>query len=168
MSADLPEQLTPLQRLVRTREAIVQAFDGDNSTRELDDLGAEWGQTAVEPHVARPGRKPRNGWWPVFKSLSASWWHRHPLNAVSHMARPVIETYARREPAMLLGAAALAGAALVVVRPWRLISVGALLAAVLRPSEISAFAMTMLSSFNGTLEADRKQRAAAKTRAMQP
>jgi hypothetical protein len=92
--------------------------------------------------------------------MARTWWHRHPLNAVAHMAKPVIESYARQEPAKLVGIAALAGAAVVVIRPWRLISAGALLAAVLRPSEISAFAMTMMSSFNSTLQKDKEHRAA--------
>ncbi|MES2975794.1 MAG: hypothetical protein V4757_19410 [Pseudomonadota bacterium] len=168
MSRELPARLGGAERLARSRAAITQAFDRDGDAHDYDDLGAEWGQAAADPKATRPSGKSRSGWWPVAKSLTSSWWHRHPLNAMSHMARPVIETYAKREPAKLLGAAALAGAVLVVVRPWRLISAGALLAAVLRPSEISAFAMTMLSSFNGTLDLDRRQRAAAKAGAMRP
>lgn len=168
MSEDLPARLTAKQRLERSREALNAALNRDDPAHEHDDLGAEWGQSALDPHVTRPGGRPRSGWWPVARSLAASWWHRHPLNAVSHMARPVVEAYAQRTPGRLLGVAALTGAALVVVRPWRLISAGALLAAVLRPSEISAFAMTMMSSFNGTLELDRRQRAAARARAAPP
>jgi len=95
----------------------------------------------------------------VFISMARTWWRRHPLNAVAHMAKPVIESYARQEPAKLIGIAALAGVAVVVIKPWRLVSVGALLAAALRPSETSAFAMTMLSSFNSTLQKDKAHRA---------
>ncbi len=159
---DLPAQLTARQRLAKSREALTNSLNGgqsEDNRDELDDLGAEWGQAAVKEHV-KPGGKPRKGWWPVFSALTRTWWHRHPLNAVGHMARPVIETYARHDPMKLLAVAAVVGAVAVVVRPWRLLSAGALLAAVLRPSEISAFAMTMLSSFNATMQMDKKQRAA--------
>lgn len=163
MSQDLPAQLTALERLARSREAIALELGGDTRSRDRtrDDLGAEWGQAEFNTQL-RHGR-PRSGWWPVFASMAKNWWHRHPLNAVAHMAKPVIETYARREPAKLVGIAALAGIAVVIIRPWRLISAGALLAAVLRPSEISAFAMTMLSSFNSTLQKDKEQRATSKS-----
>ena len=161
MSQDLPAQLTPLQRLARSREAIAIEMDGGGGSRSRtrNDPGAEWGQAELDRQI-RHGR-PRTGWWPVFTSMTKTWWHRHPLNAVAHMAKPVIESYARQEPAKLMGIAALAGVAVVIIKPWRLISAGALLAAVLRPSEISAFAMTMLSSFNSTLQKDKEQRAAS-------
>ena len=158
MNEDLPALLTPLQRLARSREAIAYELGGDGGSSR-GDPGTEWGQAELDGQM-RHG-KPRGGWWPVFSSMAKTWWHRHPLNAVAHMAKPVIESYARQEPAKLLGIAALAGVAVVIIKPWRLISAGALLAAVLRPSEISAFAMTMLSSFNSTLQKDKQQRAAS-------
>jgi hypothetical protein len=160
MSQDLPAQLTALERLARSRQAIAMELGVDGGSRERgrDDLGAEWGQGELDGQMRRG--KPRGGWWPVFTSMASTWWRRHPLNAVAHMAKPVIESYAREEPAKLMGIAALAGVAVVIIKPWRLISAGALLAAALRPSEISAFAMTMLSSFNSTLQKDKEQRAA--------
>ena len=156
MEKDLPAKLTPQQRLAKSREAIFVSLGHDSHRHEKNDLGAEWGQAVIGDHI-KAASKLKSGWWPVFTSLAKTWWHRHPLNAVAHMAQPVIATYAKREPLKLLGAAALAGAVIVVVRPWRLISVGALLAAALRPSEISAFAMTMLASFNSTLQKDKAE-----------
>lgn len=159
MSQDLPAQLTALERLARSREAIAMELGGDRKSRDRsrDDLGAEWGQAELDGQMQHG--KLRSGWWPVFISMARTWWRRHPLNAVAHMAKPVIESYARQEPAKLIGIAALAGVAVVVIKPWRLVSVGALLAAALRPSETSAFAMTMLSSFNSTLQKDKAHRA---------
>ncbi|RYX89090.1 MAG: hypothetical protein EOO28_34180 [Comamonadaceae bacterium] len=160
MPKDLPAQLSPKERLAKSREAIAASIGGhDREEPNHDDLGAEWGQDVIGEHV-KPNGKPRSGWWPVFSSLAKTWWHRHPLNAVAHMARPVVSSYARRSPAKLIGAAALVGVVIVIARPWRLISAGALLAAALRPSEISAFAMTMLASFNSTLQKDKEQRQA--------
>lgn len=156
MDKDLPSRPTPQQRLAKSREAIAASLGQGAGPHDDNDMGAERGQAATGEGSKASG-KSRPGWWPVFSSLASTWWSRHPLNAVAHMARPVIASYARREPVKLLGAAALAGAVIVVVRPWRLISAGALLAAALRPSEISAFAMTMLASFNSTLQKDKDE-----------
>ena len=157
MEKDLPAQLTPQQRLAKSREAISVLLGNDPDRHEADKAGAASIQS-ITGEKAKTGSKRRSSWWPVFTSLAKTWWHRHPLNAVAHMAEPVIAAYAKREPLKLLGAAALVGAVIVVVRPWRLISAGAQLAAALRPSEISAFATTMLATFNSTLQKDKEER----------
>jgi hypothetical protein len=48
-----------------------------------------------------------------------AWWHRHPLKLVLDVIGPVLNQQARRHPTGLLALAALAGAALVLLRPWR-------------------------------------------------
>ncbi|MBC7436420.1 MAG: hypothetical protein H7332_10165 [Bdellovibrionales bacterium] len=160
MSEDLPAQLTPLQRLARSREAIARELGGDVSDyASRDDLGPEWGQASSDSpeRKMKAKGKARGGWWPVLTSMADAWWRRHPLNAVTHMARPVLESFARQEPVKLLGIAVLVGVVVVVFRPWRLLTTGALVA-VLRPSEITGFAMSMMSSLNETLQKDKEQR----------
>jgi hypothetical protein len=156
---DLPALLTPLQRLARSREAIEVALGHDTGGAERKDSDTR-SPLASGGAQSKAGSKSSSGWWPVMTSLVRTWWHRHPLNAVAHMAEPILASYAKREPVKLLGAAALVGVVIAVARPWRLMSAGALLAAALRPSEISAFAMTMLASFNGTLQKDKEEREA--------
>jgi hypothetical protein len=156
-ATDLPALLTPLQRLARSREAIEVALGLDASDPDHKQQSTESVKAITSSH-AKPTSKSKSGWWSVLSSLTKTWWHRHPLNAVAHMAEPILASYAKREPAKLLGVAALVGVVIVVARPWRLMSAGALLAAALRPSEISAFAMTMLASFNGTLQKDKEER----------
>ena len=48
----------------------------------------------------------------------------------------------------LLGIAAAAGAAVVLIRPWRLVSMTSLLLATLKSSQVSALALALLSSPN--------------------
>ena len=74
-----------------------------------------------------------------------TWWSRHPANATARIAQPLIENYAREKPLQLVGIAAGLGAAAVIVKPWRLISVGALLAATLRSSDFSSLLVSLLS-----------------------
>ncbi len=58
---------------------------------------------------------------------------------------PLLGAYTRQEPLKVLGVAALLGAAVVVTRPWRLLSAGALLAATFRPADMSALVLSMLT-----------------------
>ena len=60
-------------------------------------------------------------------------------------AQPVVARYAQENPLKLLGIAAGIGAAAVVLKPWRLISVGGLLLAALKSSELSGALLSMLS-----------------------
>lgn len=51
------------------------------------------------------------------------WWNRHPLKLALDVVRPVLHYQARQHPTGLLALAALAGAALVLLRPWRALPV---------------------------------------------
>ena len=72
------------------------------------------------------------------------WWRRHPANAVGLVARPGVERYAREQPAKLVAAAAAAGALVVLVRPWRLLSITAVLAAVVKTSDVADLVTTLM------------------------
>ncbi len=49
-------------------------------------------------------------------------------NQLLHIMQPVVASYAKTHPVRTLGIAAGVGAALVVLKPWRLITLGSLLA----------------------------------------
>jgi hypothetical protein len=49
------------------------------------------------------------------------WWHRHPLKLALDVITPMLRQQARKHPAGLLALAALAGATLVLLRPWRVL-----------------------------------------------
>ncbi len=83
-------------------------------------------------------------WWRLLKRTALRWWQRHPASTVTEVAVPLLGAYTRQEPLKVLGVAALLGAAVVVTRPWRLLSAGALLAATFRPADMSALVLSML------------------------
>jgi hypothetical protein len=64
------------------------------------------------------------------------------------LAKPTLKRYAEEKPLQLLGIAAAAGAAAVVLRPWRLVSLGGVLLATLKSSELSGALASMLSSIS--------------------
>lgn len=49
-------------------------------------------------------------------------------NQILDILKPVVASYAKSDPIKTLGIAASLGAAIVVLKPWRLISIGGLLA----------------------------------------
>ena len=109
--------------------------------RELEGLDLEL--AFDEPQDIERG-KFGGVWLPLGRSILQRWWRRHPAHAAGQLARPVLEHYARKQPAKLMAIAAATGAALVLVRPWRLLSVTAVLAAVLKTSDVADVVNTLM------------------------
>jgi hypothetical protein len=86
------------------------------------------------------------GWFGRLKHALGTWWRHHPAHMGVELATPMLSSYAHRKPVQFLGVAALLGAVVVVARPWRLITVGGLLAALLKSSQVSALVMSALSA----------------------
>ena len=126
------DALTPQQRLAVSRRALVQQLRG-----EAPPAAPERARSGSPHRPRKPGLFDRIAWLPVARSMAERWWRRHPANAVGQLARPVLDRYAREQPAKLVAVAAAAGALIVLVRPWRLLSVGALVAAALKSSDIA-------------------------------
>ena len=132
--------LTPQQRLAVSRRALVEQLQGREHRVE------------AVPHfdeapLARPRRETivdRVAWMSVARSVVQRWWRRHPANAAGQLARPLIERYAREQPAQLMAAAAGAGALIVLIRPWRLLSITAVLAVVLKTSDVADLVTTLM------------------------
>ena len=61
------------------------------------------------------------------------------------IGRPFLDNYARDKPVQLLGIAAGVGAAAVLVKPWRLVSVTGLAIAVLKSTKLSSTLLSLLS-----------------------
>jgi hypothetical protein len=117
-----PTELTPQERLAISRKALVRHMNRHHQTHENEnpfDVGSD------EP-LSGPAA---GGTWNILKYALRLWWHNHPASAVVELAHPLLEDYAQAHPFKLLGFSAVAGAAIVVVQPWRMISAGALLAA---------------------------------------
>ncbi|MDM0015977.1 hypothetical protein [Variovorax saccharolyticus] len=129
---------TPQQRLAQSRRALVAQLQGRRRDPPEDEL------YPVAPPPGSPGGFDQFAWSSVARGVVRRWWRRHPANAVGQVARPLLERYAREQPAKLIGAAAAAGALVVLVRPWRLLSITAVLAAVLKTSDVADMVTTLM------------------------
>ncbi|GAA4341712.1 hypothetical protein GCM10023165_22700 [Variovorax defluvii] len=131
--------LTPQERLAISRRALVEQLQG-HEARPADE--ADFSPRTVSPR--RETLFDRIAWVRMGRQIVARWWRRHPANAATQLARPLLERYAREKPAKLVAAAAGTGALLVLIRPWRLLSVTAVVAALLKTSDIADLVTTLL------------------------
>ncbi|MDB5885239.1 MAG: hypothetical protein JWR74_1410 [Polaromonas sp.] len=134
-------ELSPQARLALSRKAIF-AHMNRNHRHEAEYIGDSTGA----PHASgKSASKPS-----LFNNLKHAarlWWNRHPASAAVELASPFLMDYARANPFKLVGVSAVAGAAVVVLRPWRMVSVSALLVTAVKSSGLSNTLITMLSSF---------------------
>ena len=140
--ADERLALTPQQRLAISRRAIVDELQGPG--RPPADA-VERGPSPAQSPLGR-GTSALEGvqWFQVSRQLAQRWWRRHPANAPGQLARPLLERYAREQPVRLMAAAAGTGALMVLVKPWRLLSVTAVVAALLKTSDVADMVTTLM------------------------
>jgi hypothetical protein len=68
------------------------------------------------------------------------------IDVAAGVAKPVLSKYADEQPIQLLGVAAALGAALVVVRPWRLMSLTGLLLATVKSSDLAPALLSLITT----------------------
>lgn len=139
---------TPIDRLTLSRLRLRQAMG--EVTEQTDQSGADstgssrpggWRATLMQ----NPGAR-------LLFELGRGWWAKQPLRLVmplvSQTARVMLTPTAQRHPVGLILGAATVGAALVLIRPWRWLSVSALFTKLLPPllSEIAKQSMTTPST----------------------
>jgi hypothetical protein len=128
-------ELTPQQRLAISRRALVHELRGSDAEIE------EPSPSAMQRHTGIFDQVP---WISMARRVTQRWWRRHPANAVGQLARPLLDRYAREQPVKLMAAAAAAGALIVLAKPWRLLSITAVLAAVLKTSDVADMVTTLM------------------------
>lgn len=147
--------LTPQQRLAISRRALVRQLQGGEAAPEDPNV---YGQDDADAGVARPQgtlSSMGKGWFSIARRVGERWWRRHPANAVGQLAYPLLQRHAREQPYKVLGIAAGIGALLVVTKPWRLLSVTAIAAAVLKTSDIADLVTTLMHN-NATSRKDAR------------
>ena len=130
-----PPLLTPQQRLARNRQQILAEMRGESrSEGERQATGQASGS---------------HGTWAVLRHTLRAWWRAHPARLlgrqVARATEPSLQALAREQPLRLVALAAGAGAAAAVLRPWRLVSLGALAAVLLRPVDLPSLLGALLA-----------------------
>lgn len=140
LQADVP--LTPEQRLAQSRLALLEALAPPAPPPRRA------GAPAAKAATTSRGKSVLHSlpWLDMGRNMARRWWQRHPLHAAGQLAHPLIQGYASRHPAKLMAGAAAAGSLLSLTRPWRLLSGTALLALLLRTSDVADLITTLTAS----------------------
>lgn len=138
---NLSTALTPQQRLAQSRKAIVRHMVQD----EREEHEGNQPYDGAEAESSSRG----GGALQVIRHALQAWWRHHPARVAVDLATPAIGRYAEERPLQLLGISAAAGAAIVLVKPWRLVSITGLLLSTLKSSQISGVLLSLLSSQGG-------------------
>ncbi|WBY03386.1 hypothetical protein PE066_07605 [Ramlibacter tataouinensis] len=133
-------------RLERSRLAILEHIHRKELRRQggPGDGHPEAAGTAGEAPRHRHSARPV--WYASAQEVVEGWWKHHPAHMAVDLARPTLASYARRKPMQYLGLAALAGAALFFMRPWKLISVTGVLLALVKSPQMASVVMQALST----------------------
>lgn len=134
-----PEILTPQERLALSRKAIISSMNRRrHDGSQEDDDGLEGG--SPRHVIAAPGLTSR------LQHVVRSWWHHHPASFAVDLVRPLVSDYASVHPFKLLAISAGIGAATVLVRPWRMVSVSSLALAGIKSSGLSSMLLSLLTN----------------------
>jgi len=140
-------------KLAASRLAIVDYVHrkdrrGDSRDRDEERYFEEDMDDEQPPHAG--------GWLGGLRHAAGSWWRHHPAHLALQLATPALSSFARRKPAVFLGAAAGLGALVLVARPWKLVSATGLLVALLKSSQLSTLVMSAMSAAD--FEKDHRRR----------
>ena len=86
--------------------------------------------------VRQPAAAPGSIWRQLLRHGASVWWQRHPAYAAMSVAGSALSHVVIRKPYMTLGFAAGVGALVVLIRPWRLVSITGLVIAALKMSDL--------------------------------
>ena len=130
-----PPPLSPIERLAISHQAIVRQM-GHAASPAAGDTAADDGAGDIDASSST---------WALARQALGAWWRGHPAHLAVELATPVLKTYAEEKPLKLLGIAAGAGAAVVLLRPWRLMSLTGLVLAALKSSQMSGVFSSLLA-----------------------
>ena len=134
---------SPQSRLAASRKALVRQMAWINGRLEnniSDDLlETDHGKVSGDTSIGR-----RSIWQVVIQAAVAGWQH-HPMHIAFDIGRPFLTKLARDKPGQLLGISAVFGAAAVVVKPWRLVSLTGLVLAALKSTKLSSTLLSLLT-----------------------
>jgi len=156
MTSDSHQERSAKERLQASREALVAQLTRPGkparpTTASRRDTAIDYDGRSDEFEPAEPIAPPASvreralNIWSAAKYGVRAWWEFHPVRAVGAIAEPLVADYAERRPFRLLGIAAGVGATIVVVKPWRLVSVGGLAVAALKSSQASSFVLSLIT-----------------------
>ena len=97
-------------------------------------------------------------WSSLVEAGLSSWWRDHPARAGAMLVRSATEDYTRQKPLQVVTIAVIVGAAIVLFKPWRLMSVSALALILFRSSNFTGIATSVLDNAAKSMQPMQKDR----------
>lgn len=146
-------------KLARSRQAILEHIARRERKHDprMEPSQSPYGDPGSFVDDDEPPPDPGAGWFGHFGHAVRTWWRYHPAHMAVELATPLMRGYARRKPVQLLAISLGLGAALTLARPWRAISVGTLLVALLKSSQLSHLFMAAMSAADYRKDASRPE-----------
>ena len=138
-----PTSDSPQARLAASRKALVRQMARDGGRADQDAPNGFHGSDNTQTHDAHPASE-RSSTWQIFTQALMAWWQHHPVQVAVDIGRPFLSNYARNKPLHLIGIAAGVGAAAVLIKPWRLVSITGLVVAALKSTKLSTTLLSLL------------------------
>jgi hypothetical protein len=140
--------LTPKQKLALSRAELLAAMGYHEAVP--NDAAAQRAGASPLPRNGVPPRPAKRR----SRGVLARWWSRHPLHSAVDLGRPFLEDMALRQPGKLMAYGAGTGALLMVIKPWKLLSLATLLSLALRSSNLSGLVAGAFGSHDDEDEDD--------------
>ena len=146
---------SPARRLAASRAALMRQMTARHEstqpqpTGQLDENKGALGTSAHQPGLSV---------FKLVKQAVASWWQYHPAHIAVEAGRPYLTAYASNKPLQMLGIATGVGALLVLVKPWRLVSLTGLAVTAFQSSNLPASLMSLLTNLRSEPTGDPSPR----------
>ena len=139
--------MSAADQLARSRLAIVEHVYRKDARKDRFAAAAHHVQEDGEQWEAAQAAASSGGgnWFSRIARGAKSYWYHHPARMGLEVAKPVLSSVARKKPVAYVSVAALAGAAIMIARPWRLVSVTGVLVALAKSPQLAAVVMSAMS-----------------------
>ena len=134
-------EATPQARLAASRQTILNLM---NARGEPHAGPRE--QVFLDHSPDMPTTAPSRSAWQTVRRALRVWWYNHPAQLALELGKPVLNKYAQEKPLQLLGISAAVGAAIILLKPWRLVSMTSLAVAAVKSSQVSGVLLSLLTT----------------------
>jgi hypothetical protein len=156
ISESNPMNLKQQQSVEQTRAELIRFL---NTQRDDEpDATHRVAHMSHDESIARTGKRSSArsfDWSSLMRTGLATWWEDHPVRAGVLLLKSAAEDAARRRPLQAVVIAGAVGVAVVVFRPWRLLSVSALTMSLLRSSNFTAMAASFMDTAAQTMQKEK-------------
>ena len=133
-------------RLAQSRLAIIEHLHRNEHEHDKPKPVRLAGQRPSMVLVDKIQQRLNTGWLGGVRQALSVWWRGHPGRTAVELATPYLSSFGRQSPVKFLGIASAAGVLLYLVKPWKLLSVTGLLAALFKSTKLSTLLMSGLSA----------------------